>query len=298
MKRIVRCWFAPRRSRACRITARTSSTRAETADSSSKSAPVRSATIRASVVLPTPGGPKRIIDGGRSSSIARRSAEPSASTWRWPTRSSSVRGRMRCGRGAIWPMRPCAASSKRSGMGASMLIACPSPRPRTSRSRCSPGTAPSDYERYLNTGGAARPAKRARRVGAPRRAAVPGRAPVLRAVAQARHARGRGGDRAHRCGRCREALSAACGGRRSACATSPNQLDMLEQMSPVGVPDDPGGARARLRLRLTRVQEPARSAARSRRRIPRGAREGRASRSPTSTCTAASTRSCTSSPRR
>ena len=71
MKRIVRRPFPPSRSRARAITARTSSTRAETAEISSNAAPVRSATIRAIVVLPVPGGPKRIIDGGRSSSIAR-----------------------------------------------------------------------------------------------------------------------------------------------------------------------------------------------------------------------------------
>jgi hypothetical protein len=39
------------------MTPRTSSTRAETAESSSKAAPVSAATIRASVVFPTPGGP-------------------------------------------------------------------------------------------------------------------------------------------------------------------------------------------------------------------------------------------------
>ena len=56
-KRIVRCPWAPSRSRARPRTARTSATVAETADSSSNAAPVRVATIRASVVLPVPGGP-------------------------------------------------------------------------------------------------------------------------------------------------------------------------------------------------------------------------------------------------
>ena len=78
MNRIVRWPLPPRRSRARAITARTSSTRADTADSSSNAAPVLSATIRAIVVFPVPGGPKRIIEGGRSCSIARRSAEPGA----------------------------------------------------------------------------------------------------------------------------------------------------------------------------------------------------------------------------
>ena len=80
MKRIVLSSLPPRRSRARAITARTSSTRADTAEISSKAAPVRSATMRAIVVFPVPGGPKRIIDGERSSSMARRNAEPGPST--------------------------------------------------------------------------------------------------------------------------------------------------------------------------------------------------------------------------
>jgi len=47
----------PRRSLARAKTARTSATDAETAESSSKAAPVVCATMRASVVLPVPGGP-------------------------------------------------------------------------------------------------------------------------------------------------------------------------------------------------------------------------------------------------
>ena len=58
MKRIVRTSLPPSRSRARAITARTSSTRAETAEISSNAAPVRSATIRAIVVFPVPGGPE------------------------------------------------------------------------------------------------------------------------------------------------------------------------------------------------------------------------------------------------
>ncbi len=65
----------------------------------------------------------------------------------------------------------------------------------------------------------------------------------------------------------------------------------------VGVPDDPGGARARLRVRLTRLQRAC--APRCRLSAPHSTR--RASRpacpSPSSTCTAASTRTCTSSPK-
>ena len=274
MNRIVRCWLAPRRSRAWRITARTSSTRAETADSSSKSAPVRSATIRASVVLPTPGGPKRIIDGGRSSSIARRSAEPSASTWRWPTRSSSA---------AVG----CAAAEARSDRRDR------APRPRRGppwrqyAHRMSEPEA-EDFSEPLLPGhgaerlravpehrGAARPAEGPRRVGASRRAAVPGRAPVVGAVAQAGHARGGGGGRAHHRGGRRAARSAACGAPALCLRYITGQLDMLEQMSPWEYQtirevlghgsgfDSPG-------FRSLRAALPA-----TRRGVPPGARDGR-----------------------
>ena len=114
MKRIVRRPLPPSRSRARAITARTSSTRAETAEISSNAAPVRSATMRAIVVFPVPGGPNRIIDGGRSSSIASRSAEPGPSTCCWPTSSSSVDGRRRTASGAFSAWRSRAASVKRS----------------------------------------------------------------------------------------------------------------------------------------------------------------------------------------
>ena len=49
--------LVPSRSRARASTSRTSFTVAETAESSSKAAPVDAATIRASVVFPLPGGP-------------------------------------------------------------------------------------------------------------------------------------------------------------------------------------------------------------------------------------------------
>jgi hypothetical protein len=56
-KRIVRVPLVPSRSVARCKTARTSATEADTAESSSNSAPVVSATMRASVVFPLPGGP-------------------------------------------------------------------------------------------------------------------------------------------------------------------------------------------------------------------------------------------------
>ena len=58
------------------------------------------ATIRARVVLPLPGGPKKIIDGTRSEAIARRRALPSPTTPAWPTNSSIVpRSQPLCERG-------------------------------------------------------------------------------------------------------------------------------------------------------------------------------------------------------
>ena len=56
--------------------------------------------MRASVVLPEPGGPKSTSDGTRSASIASRSARPGPITCSWPTNSSSVCGRSRRASGA------------------------------------------------------------------------------------------------------------------------------------------------------------------------------------------------------
>ncbi len=102
-----------RRSVARAITSRTSARPACTADSSSKAASACSAVMRASVVLPVPGGPNRIIECGRPDSIAVRSAEPSPSRCCWPTNSSSVRGRIRAASG------PSAGAASGSGSGAS-----------------------------------------------------------------------------------------------------------------------------------------------------------------------------------
>ncbi len=71
------------------------STVCSTALSSSNAAPEAAATMRASVVLPEPGGPWRIIECGCPVSIACLSVDPSASSCSWPTNSSSACGRMR-----------------------------------------------------------------------------------------------------------------------------------------------------------------------------------------------------------
>ena len=66
---------------------------------------VRAAMICASVVLPTPGGPQKIMEDTRSSSISCRSTLPLPSKWRCPANSSSVRGRIRVASGMSCPAR-------------------------------------------------------------------------------------------------------------------------------------------------------------------------------------------------
>ena len=66
-----------------------------------KLALVVSAMILASVVLPTPGGPQKIIELASSRSICTRSGLPGPTRCSWPTNSSRLRGRMRSASGAI-----------------------------------------------------------------------------------------------------------------------------------------------------------------------------------------------------
>ena len=61
----------------------------------------RCAIMRASVVLPVPGGPHRIIECSLPASMACRSGLPGASRCCWPTNSSSERGRMRSASGRV-----------------------------------------------------------------------------------------------------------------------------------------------------------------------------------------------------
>ncbi len=65
--------------RASASTSRTSFTPADVADNWTKWALVSSATRRASVVLPVPGGPHRIIETGRPASSIVRKAAPGLS---------------------------------------------------------------------------------------------------------------------------------------------------------------------------------------------------------------------------
>ena len=81
-------------------TFRRSATPAETALRVTKCAWVWRAITSASVVLPLPGGPHKIIEGIRSSSMLRRSTRPGAKRCSCPRISSSVRGRMRAASGS------------------------------------------------------------------------------------------------------------------------------------------------------------------------------------------------------
>ncbi|QNG74488.1 hypothetical protein EIELFIGP_03334 [Stenotrophomonas maltophilia] len=92
---------------------RTSGRPDSTAEMARNSASAYSASSSASVVLPQPGGPHRIIECTRPDSTARRSALSGASRRFCPTISSRVRGRMRSASG-----RMCSRSTlSRSGPG-------------------------------------------------------------------------------------------------------------------------------------------------------------------------------------
>ena len=71
-----------------------------TAEKVMNSARVWRAMTRAIVVLPTPGGPQKIMDGSWSASIMRRSTLPGPMRWVCPDTSSRVFGRMRAASGA------------------------------------------------------------------------------------------------------------------------------------------------------------------------------------------------------
>ena len=99
MKRIVFVPDCARRSLASSMFRRRSATPALTALRGTKCDDVTRAINRASVVLPLPGGPHRIIEPTRSSSMARRSSCSGPTRCSWPTNSSRVRGRMRAASG-------------------------------------------------------------------------------------------------------------------------------------------------------------------------------------------------------
>src|SRR5699024_3960610 len=74
---------------------RISLTPPSTAEMARNRASKPSAMRLASVVLPTPGGPQKIMESGRPESKADRRGLPGPSKCAWPTTSSTVRGRKR-----------------------------------------------------------------------------------------------------------------------------------------------------------------------------------------------------------
>ena len=100
-KRMVRFRCSFQRSCAPATVSRMSFTPERTADSDTKAAPVARATIRASVVLPVPGGPQRMSEGTWSASMARRRKRPSPVTCSWPTNSAERAGAHALGQGRL-----------------------------------------------------------------------------------------------------------------------------------------------------------------------------------------------------
>ena len=100
-KSMVRRPPVSRRCSAASISRRRSFTVPVMADTSTNSACVVFAMMRASVVLPVPAGPYRMTEDSVSCSMARRSQESGPTACSWPTYSPSVRGRMRAASGAF-----------------------------------------------------------------------------------------------------------------------------------------------------------------------------------------------------
>ena len=90
-----------------------------TAEKSMNVACVWCAMTRASVVLPTPGGPQKIMDCTWSASMMRRRTLPGPIRCCWPATSSSVSGRMRAASG-----RAASACSSKSVTSCSSKESC------------------------------------------------------------------------------------------------------------------------------------------------------------------------------
>ena len=102
MKSTVRSPWSRRR-RAFSMTARTSLTPEFRADSATKWRPDAAEISDAMVVLPVPGGPKRMTEESPRPSMSRCSGVPGPSTWSCPTTSARLRGRIRTASGACEP---------------------------------------------------------------------------------------------------------------------------------------------------------------------------------------------------
>src|SRR6266446_807964 len=116
-KRMVRLPPRARSAWASATTWRISLTPASTAEKGTKRAPATWAMRKASVVLPVPGGPQRIMEWSCPSSSARRRTLPGPIRCCWPTTSSRVRGRMRSASGAGAAGMADGGGSKRSTAG-------------------------------------------------------------------------------------------------------------------------------------------------------------------------------------
>ena len=91
-------------------------TPASTADTLMNAASQCVAIIRASVVLPVPGGPQNTIECRRFRSSAWRSVESGPSRCVWPASSDSSRGRIRSASG---PGGASGAAARSGGAGSS-----------------------------------------------------------------------------------------------------------------------------------------------------------------------------------
>ena len=114
---MVRRPLMTRRLFAASICSRRSFTVPVTADTSTNSARVVWAMMRASVVLPVPAGPKRMTELNVSCSMARRSHVPGPTASVCPQYSSSVLGRTRTARGAL-------ALTRRSSFAVNNVCMC------------------------------------------------------------------------------------------------------------------------------------------------------------------------------
>ena len=120
----------PSSRRAASTAARTSLTPAVTAESSVNLRLVTWLTTYARVVLPVPGGPHSSSDIGASLSMSLRNGVPAAVRCRWPTTSSSVRGRIRTASGAAFSAARSSASSNKLSTPSSLLRVTTSKRRR------------------------------------------------------------------------------------------------------------------------------------------------------------------------
>ncbi len=123
-----------RRMRAASKTFFKSATPEKIAEICSKASPASPESSRATVVLPVPGGPQKIIEPSEPDAIMRASTPSSPVKCSWPVTSASVFGRSRSasGRRASTSLGTCGA--KRSLIGRSAGCAGPRVRSRPARS--------------------------------------------------------------------------------------------------------------------------------------------------------------------